>query len=115
MNTLCCFPMLALCGLATYRLAMLLSDDLGPFGMFSKLRSFLKREAKTNKPLRASKAHIGIECRRCSSVWVAVPVAVFAYFHRQLPVWFAAAGDIFLGAMALSAIAILLSRLLPPK
>lgn len=98
-------------GLAAYRLALLLSDDSGPWRMFSKFRSLLKREEKHNKALRKSAVASGVECIRCNSIWVAAPVAAYAYYHEKLPQWFAATGNIFLLCMALSALAILLNRI----
>lgn len=89
----------------------MLSSDVGPWAAFQKLRSFLKREAKHNKPLRDSKVQIGIDCSRCSSVWVAIPIASYAYFRRYFTEFVTAGVDIFLVAMALSALAILLNRI----
>lgn len=106
---------LAVYGLATFRLAVLLSQDSGPAHMSSKLRSFLKREAKTNTTLRKSAVQEGISCLKCSSVWVATPVALYAYHHDSLEGWFVATGDIVLLAMALSACAILLHRAFPAR
>lgn len=102
-------------GLACFRLAMMLSTEKGPYFVFVKLRSWLKREAKESKPVRESKIHVGITCQLCTSVWVAFPVSAFAYYHKHLPGWFAAVGDVFLGAMSLSALAIIVNRLVPPK
>lgn len=101
--------------LATYRIAVFLSDDSGPWDVFLRLRSFLKREAKHNKPLRESKTHIGIVCIRCNSVWIATPIAAFAYWHGDLPEWAKAAGDLVVLLCALSAAAILWNRALPEK
>lgn len=101
--------------LACYRLSIMLASDKGPYFIFTRLRSWLKREAKENKPVRESKIHVGIACPLCTSVWVAFPIAAYAYFHKQLHVDVSACGDIFLSAMALSAVAILMNRALPPK
>lgn len=97
-------------GLATFRLAVLLSEDDGPAAMFSRFRAFLKREAKEHKTLRATKVHEGIACPRCSSAWVSLPVAAYGYFRDRTPEWFMATGDVFLIWMALSALAILFNR-----
>lgn len=83
--------------------------------MFSKLRSFLKREAKHNAPLRKSKVHLGITCIKCDSMWIALPVAAFAIYMNLLPRWLVVAGNIFILWNALSAIVILVNRALPPK
>lgn len=97
-------------GLATFRLAMLLSSDTGPWDLAIRFRSYLKREAKDNKALRASKVQEGIECLRCSSTWVSLPVAAYGYFRGRCAEWFTACGDVFLIWMALSAMAILFNR-----
>lgn len=97
--------------LATYRLAVMLATDKGPYFAFTKLRSWLKKEAKENKPVRESKIHVGIACPLCTSVWVAIPVAAYAYYHRRLVPWVTVPGDIFLLAMSFSAVAILLNRI----
>lgn len=107
-------PILLFYALATYRLALMLSSDTGPWLMFSKLRSWLKREAKKNAAVRASAVHHGITCIRCDSVWIAVPISGYAFYHDRLATGFIITGDIFLAAMALSAIAIILNRAFPP-
>lgn len=109
------WPLLLFYSLAVYRLALMLSSDLGPWSAFAKLRSFLKREAKNNKPLRDSKVHIGIECIRCDSVWVAIPVATYAAFRHQLENYVTIPADIFLSGMALSALAIIFNRIFPKR
>lgn len=101
-------------GLATFRLAMLLSKDTGPSHIFLKLRQFLKREAKQHKSLRKTFVHEGIECTRCSSVWIAAPIAVYAIYRESLSDW-AVATDIFLFTMALSGGAILFQRMFPAR
>lgn len=106
---------LAIYGLACWRLAVLVSDDTGPMKVFSRFRAFLKREEKTNKALRKSDVATGIACKRCSSVWIATPLACFAYFHDQLWPRLATTGDVFVLAMALSAAAILIERAFPAK
>lgn len=99
--------------LAVYRVALLLSDDDGPYKMFSKLRSWLKREAREHPAVRKSAIRQGITCIRCASIWVAAPVAVWAIFYSQLPRWLAMLGDGFIFMLALSMAAILLHRLMP--
>lgn len=98
-------------GLACFRLAVLLSEDSGPGHLISKLRSFLKREAKTNKALRKTYVQEGVDCLRCSSVWWAAPVAAYAVLRDQIEGWPRMTADGFLLWMALSAMAILLSRI----
>lgn len=109
------FLLLLIYSLAVFRLAVLFSKDSGPYNIFSRLRSFLKREAKTNKPLRDSKIHKGIECLRCSSLELALPVAAYAVFRSYLSVWLSAIVDLVLVALALSASAILFHRMFPQR
>lgn len=101
--------------LACWRLAVLVSDDTGPMKVFSRFRAFLKREEKTNKALRKSDVAAGIACKKCSSVWIAAPLACFAYWHDQLWPWLATTGDVFVLVMALSAASILIERALPSR
>lgn len=102
-------------GLATFRLAVLFSQDTGPWNVFSRFRSFLKKEAKTNKPLRDSRIQTGIDCLRCSSLELAIPVALYAIFHDSLPEWIQTTGDVTVLALALSAAAILFHRMYPSR
>lgn len=97
-------------GLACFRLAIMLSEDDGPWGMFRKLRSALKREAKTNTTLRKSEVHKGVECVRCDSIWIATPIAIFAYHRDAIDGLGATTADIVLLVMAVSAMAILWNR-----
>lgn len=108
-------PLLIFYSLAVYRLAVLLGEDAGPYKFLSKLRSFLKREEKHNKALRQSDVAKGIECLRCNSIWIATPIAAYAFYHDRLPKWFAVTGDIFLICMALSSAAILWHRAFPKR
>lgn len=110
------FLTLTIASLACYRLALLLSEDDGPWGAFRRLRAVLKREAKHNATLRKSEVHKGIECKRCSSIWVAGPIAAYAMVHDQE--WMAGVvpwGDGFLLAMALSQLAIIFNRAFPER
>lgn len=103
-------------GLACFRLAVLLSEDDGPWGMFRRLRSYLKKEAKSNTPLRRSELHKGVECIRCDSLWLAAPIAAYAYHHDTIQdLWWVAVVDITLCCMALSACAILWNRAFPHR
>lgn len=108
-------PLLLFYSLAVYRLAVLFGEDTGPYLFFSKLRSFLKREQKRNKALRDSDVAKGIECLRCNSIWIATPVAAYAFYHDILPKWTVISGDIFLTCMALSSLAILWHRAFPKR
>lgn len=108
-------PHLIFYGLATFRLALMLSSDGGPYRVFTKLRSKLKKEAKTSPSLRKSDIAKGISCIRCSSVWVSGVVAAYAYYHDELGPGLSSRVDIFLACMALSGLAILVNRWSPSK
>lgn len=101
---------LALGSLACFRLSVLFSQDTGPAHVFSKLRSALKKEAKTNATLRKSDVHRGIDCLRCSSIWMALPIAAYVVSGWR-SVWV----DGLLWLLALSGAAILWSRAFPQR
>lgn len=101
--------------LAVFRLSVLLSDDTGPFKMFQKLRSKLKKEAKTNTVVKKSDVAEGIQCKRCSGVWFAILVTAFVYSRERLVDWVAMCGDATLVCCALSGAAIILNRAWPAK
>lgn len=105
------FPLMLWYGLATFRLAVLISQDSGPWRAISSFRSWLRREEKHSPSLKKADVAHGVECLRCSSIYVALAVAIFAATRHLLINWVAAVGDVFLSAMALSAIAILLNRI----
>lgn len=109
------FLLLAIYSLAVFRLATFLSDDSGPYAVFTRLRSFLKREAKTNKPLRDSKLHIGVACLRCEALWMAIPIGLYATYRPMLPGWFNSGSDLVILVLALSSAAILLHRMFPKR
>lgn len=102
-------------GLACFRLAVLLSQDAGPARMFQRFRGWLKREAKQHPAVRKTAVHEGIDCLKCSSIWIAGPVAAYAYRHDSMSGWFVVAGDVSLLCMALSALAILWHRAFPAR
>lgn len=101
---------LAIAALACFRLAVLFSDDDGPYGMFRRLRGWLKREAKDSPKLRKSEIHKGIDCIKCESVWHGALIALYGLSGWR-SVWI----DGLLVALALSAAAILLHRAFPPR
>lgn len=109
------FLQLLIYSLAVFRLALFFSSDLGPWGFASKLRSFLKREAKTNKPLRDSKLHIGVGCLRCEALWMAAPIGAYATYKPMLPNWFISGAELVILVLALSSAAILLHRMFPQR
>lgn len=102
-------------GLATWRLAVLLSDDTGPYRFIAKFRAKLKREAKHNKAIAKSDVAKGIECLRCNSIWFAAPIAAYVFLRYFLATWAVAVCEAFFLMLALSAISILLERAFPKK
>lgn len=106
---------LTIYGLATWRLAVLLSEDTGPFHFLSRLRSFLKREAKRNTLVKKSDVAKGVECIRCNSYWIGAPIAAYVFTRHYLPEWAVATCEAFLLWNALSAVAVLVNRALPPS
>lgn len=61
--------------LATYRLALMVSEEDGPAYMFRKLR---------NVPPRKSSAHEGIRCIWCSSVWFSAITTTFFWWRGEI-------------------------------
>jgi hypothetical protein len=90
---------------------VLISDDTGPWKFLSRFRSWLKREERKNPVLKKSDAAHGVECLRCSSVHIALAVSAYAALRHRIESYVTIPADIFLSAMALSAIAILLNRI----
>lgn len=101
--------------LANFRIAVLLADDTGPFGIFTKLRSFLERKSRTSPTVRKSKMDEGIECKRCNSIWGGVLLAAWAFLHETIPVGIMILGDAAIFTLALSGGAILLVRAFPAR
>ena len=56
--------------LATYRLSMMLTEEEGPFSIFTRLRGRLDPDQKTWLGR-------GVNCIMCVAFWVALPVAVW--------------------------------------
>lgn len=101
--------------LANFRLTVLISDDDAPYGVMRKIRSFLKREAKTKKAVQKSEVHKGIDCKRCSSYWSGIILAIWVFIHSYMPFALMAVVDISIVASAFSGATILLVRAFPPK
>lgn len=82
--------------LATWRLTELFLDEEAPFGLASKLRDYIKVQAKSNSMLfiEAEKA---IACPWCLSVWLGWSVAILQFDKR----W-------FLTGFAYSAVSVLI-------
>lgn len=101
-------------GLACFRLSVMLSQDDGPAKVFSRLRSWLKQEAKHNTTLRKSAVHEGVECIKCVGVWVSAPIAAWTLLGSG-PTWLVLTGEVFLFSMALSGMALLFNRMFPKR
>lgn len=99
---------LAIAGLATFRLSLLVSSELGPGRIFQKLRLFLKKEAKQSKVVQKTAIHRGVECHLCNSYWWSLPIAAYCIWYYQIPEWGQTAGNIFLLWNALSGISVIL-------
>ena len=70
---------LILLSLANYRLSKLITTESGPFEMFSKLRSYLGRQATIEdeyQPARQTIAEL-FNCPYCIGVWLAGILYVF--------------------------------------
>ena len=106
---------LLLYGLATFRLAILISQDTGPWRLLSKFRSWLKREEKHNPALKKADAAKGVSCLRCSSLQLAIAVSAYAHFRSRLLPWISTTADVIIWALALSALAIIFVRAFPEK
>lgn len=66
---------IALSVFATYRVAQFLTVDIGPFGMFDKLRRSLGRRANGN-PIWNDLSEL-FHCPYCIGVWIACAPALF--------------------------------------
>jgi len=81
----------ALAALAVYRLSRMITDEEGPFAVFTALRGLFP---PTNWIGR------GMECIMCVSVWIALPVAL----------WVDWPGDWWLTWLALSAVTTIIRK-----
>lgn len=74
----------ALSSLAVYRLSRMITDEEGPFALFTKLRELAKPDTWLGR---------GLECIMCVSVWVALPVALWIDWSlRWWLTWLALSG-----------------------
>jgi hypothetical protein len=80
-----------LAGLAVYRLSRMLTDEEGPFAVFSKVRALFPPVGWLGR---------GLECSMCVSVWIALPVAL----------WLDWAGNWWLTWLALSAVTVIIRK-----
>lgn len=79
----------AVASLAVYRISRMITDEEGPFAIFSKLRGLAKPDTWIGR---------GLECIMCVSVWVALPIALWL------------GGDWLLTWPALSAVTIIIRK-----
>jgi hypothetical protein len=87
--------------LATYRISSLLSEETGPFRMFSQLRVWMGE--KTNAEGDRYGTNViskALVCLWCVSVWVGIGL-VFLYYIYPTVVW-------YMLPLALSAVAVII-------
>lgn len=72
---------LLLASLAVYRLSRMITDEEGPFAVFTKLRGAFPPLNWVGR---------GLECIMCVSVWIALPVALYIDLSWTAPLtWLA--------------------------
>lgn len=70
-----------LAALAVYRLSRMITDEEGPFMVFTKLRGLARPDTWIGR---------GLECIMCVSVWVALAAALYIDWTWTLPLtWLA--------------------------
>ena len=70
-----------LAALAVYRISRMITDEEGPFMVFSKLRGVARPDTWVGR---------GMECIMCVSVWVSLPIAAYIDWAWTLPLtWLA--------------------------
>lgn len=90
---------LILAMLATFRVALMVSDEEGPFSVFTRLRGVLDPDQRTWLGR-------GINCLFCVSFWVAWPILVLTWFD-----W----GHFVVAGLALSGAAVLAKKWMDRK
>ena len=80
-----------LASLAVYRLSRMITDEEGPFEVFTKVRGLAPTTTWIGR---------GLECILCVSVWIALPFAL----------WIDWSGDWVLTWLALSAITVVIRK-----
>ncbi len=87
---------LVLAAFAVYRLAGLFALDVGPFGVFERMRAWAgRRAAGAPKYSAAWSLAEGLHCPYCLGVWLAVPVWLL---YRSKSRW----GDFVLGVLGIA-------------
>lgn len=97
---------IVLMGLATWRLTSLFKEEVGPFGMFTKVRKVLGIEHYSDGlPMQYPNTFFGKlwSCVYCLSVWVAAGIVAFYIFLPN-------AATIFALWLSLSTITILIEE-----
>lgn len=91
-------------GLATYRIALLLVEEAGPFEVFGKLRHAVgvRYDAKSEQYATNELAKLFL-CVWCMSIWVGVIITILLYFFPEFTKWVSA-------PLAFSALSILFHR-----
>lgn len=79
----------ALAALAVYRISRMITDEEGPFMVFSRIRGIAQPTTWVGR---------GLECIMCVSVWIALPIALYI------------GGDWLLTWPALSAVTVILRK-----
>lgn len=73
-----------LASLAVYRLSRMITDEEGPFTVFTKLRGLAPTTSWVGR---------GMECIMCMSFWVALPIALYVDGTWTVPLtWLALSG-----------------------
>lgn len=101
--------------LATFRLTVLLSEDILPFRLGSKLRGWLTRKSKTNTIVRKSAIAQGVKCPKCSSIYMATFMSAFVFTHSYIPIEILVWLDGLTLLLALSGATIIINRAFPEK
>lgn len=83
-------------GLATFRLALMVSSESGPAFIFRKLRRL---------PPAKSSLKEGLSCIWCQSIWFSAPVTAFEWWLGLIP-----AKETPLYWLAISAVAIIINQ-----
>lgn len=65
-------------GLVTYRLALMFSEESGPWRIFKKLRHSAPPKSATRE---------GLSCLHCESVWWAAPTTAFLWWRGEIDPW----------------------------
>lgn len=68
----------ALAALAVYRVSRMLTDEEGPFMVFTKVRGLAEPDTWVGR---------GLECIMCVSVWIALPFTVMLTVLGYADVW----------------------------